>query len=306
MSDATCPRCLKPVLEHEAHDCPMDVIKGVNLSGGVANIDDETMRAHIEHAIRCGFPQVGREREKPQVVALVGSGPSLNDTAEDLRRLIFEGALLITLNGAYHWCIERNLQPRAQIVLDGRESNARFVVPAIPRCNYYLASQCHPNVWKAVEGRENVFVFHAVTNSGTYAEVLDAFYGQGHWLPVTGGTTVATRAIGLLRSGGYMRFHLFGVDSCWKGDEHHALDQPENASDKRLAVTVNPTGRKDLARTFACAPWHLKQAEDFMQFLRFNGHAFRLNVHGDGLLAHVLTSMAQSADSEVEIESVEV
>ncbi len=39
---------------------------------------------------------------------------------EELRQLIFEGALVCTVNGSYSWCIERNIRPSAQVVIDAR------------------------------------------------------------------------------------------------------------------------------------------------------------------------------------------
>lgn len=285
----------------ETMDPRLKVIDGLDLKGS-PNVSDETMAEQIRHAIRQGFPQAKPQPEQPGRIALVGSGPSLNDTLDDLRQLVFEGATVVTVNGSYHWCLEHNIHPKAQVVLDARPDNVRFLQPAVPRCKYFLASQCHADVWASVEGRPDTYVFHAVTNDGTHGDILNAYYGKGHWMPIVGGTTVTSRAISLFRAGGFLRFDLFGIDSCWMGEAHHAFDQPENSADRRVTVTASPSGRPDLARTFECAPWHLKQAEDFLQFLRFNGHKFRLSVHGDGLLAHMLSSLASSSDVTLTIE----
>lgn len=254
------------------------------MAAGEVNTTDAAILANVQSAIRRQHPQVQPCPPKPDRVCLVGSGPSLNDTVEELRQLVFEGAKLVTLNGAYHWCLERNLQPLTQIVLDARPSNARFVEPAIPRCRYVLASQCAPAVWDAVEGREHVWIFHAHAGADTpIAAELDTFYGKGHWCGVGGGVTVATRALVLLRMLGYLRFDLFGIDCCWLDGAHHAFPQPENASDKRIDVTLSTA---EAGRRFTCSPWQLKQLEDFIQLIKMQGHDFLLNVHGDGMLAH--------------------
>lgn len=272
-------------------EATLKVLDGLELHGQI-NTDEATLLQQVGSAIRRGHPQIRPDAVKPDRVCLVGGGPSLVDTEDELRQLLYEGALLVTVNGAYQWCLERNYRPQTQIVMDARASNAKFVQPAIPRCRYVLASQCHPDTWDAVEGRDNVWIFHASAGvEDTLKTLLDTYYG-GEWFGVTGGTTVATRAISVLRTLGYLRFDLFGIDSCVMGGQHHAYAQPENDRDRRVQVTVHPSGHPEHARVFLCSPWHLKQAEDFAQMVRINGHQFLLNVHGDGLLAYMLRSSA--------------
>jgi hypothetical protein len=218
---------------------------------------------------------------------LVGSGPSLAQTEQELVALLREGAKLVTVNAGYHWCLQHNLRPSAQIVIDARAANARFLEPDLPGCIYMLASQCHPTLWEAVEGRTNVWIFHALNEGNTAKDLLDEFY-LGKWDGVAGGTTVATRALVVLRMCGYLRFDLFGIDSCVMEGVDHVLPQPENATDTFYPLKVGPTSRPDLFRRFTVTPWHLKQFEDILQFIRLNGDFLLLNVHGDGLIAYAL------------------
>lgn len=269
----------------------LKVLDGLEIKGMV-NVPDDILLAHVASSIRRGHPQMRPFPTRPERIVLVGSGPSLNDTEDELVQLVHEGALLVTMNGAYHWCLERNLRPQTQILVDARASNARFVVPVVPRCQYVLASQVHPDVWEAVDGRDNVWIFHAVNEPGAVKDELDRYYLK-QWAPVVGGTTVATRAIALLRMCGWLRFDLFGCDSCFIGDQHHAFPQAENDRDRRYRVRVHPSGAPELAREFVCAPWHLKQLECFLQLVKFSGHQFLLNVHGDGLLAYALQSQSE-------------
>jgi hypothetical protein len=268
----------------------LKIFDGVELQGRV-NVADDFLLNNIRHSIRLGYPQIWPQPMKYERIAIVGGGPSLADTFEDLRELVWDGAKLVTVNGAYRYCIDRGLKPSAQVVLDARENNAKFLYPEVSGCRYYLASQCHPDIWAAVEGREQVGIFHAIGEEEGVAETLDEFY-LGSWTKVPGGTTVTMRALSLMRLLGYLRFDLFGVDSCYMGDQGHAYAQPENDKDRRIQFNVHPTDRPDLGRVFTCSPWHLKQLEDFCQLIRVNGQHFRINVHGDGLLAYALQSSA--------------
>lgn len=266
------------------------LLDGVEVLGAV-NTPDDVLLAQVAASIRRGHPQVWPVRPNRERVCLVGGGPSLASTVDELRDLVFAGAKLVTVNGAYQWCVARNLQPKAQIVLDARASNARFVDPDVPSCRYYLCSQCAPATWDAVEGRSHVAIWHDESTAAIKAE-LDQYYRK-RWHAIPGGTTVGTRAIGLLATLGFLRFDLFGFDSCWIDGAHHAYEQPENAQDRRIRLDVHPTGRPDLTRAFEVAPWHLKQLEDLLLMIRTNGERFVLNVHGEGLLAYVLRAGAE-------------
>lgn len=258
------------------------------MASGRMNTDESTILANVSASIRRGHTQWRGGPVRPDRICLVGSGPSLAETDGELRQLIWEGAQLVTLNGAYHWAIDHGFKPNTQIVMDARASNARFVEPAVPKCNYVLASQCAPSVWDAVEGRPHVWIFHPVVKQeGPVSELLDTYYA-GQWVGIGGGTTVATRAIGLLRTAGYLRFDLFGIDCCRFGEAHHALPQPENDGDRYVTVTLSEADRPETVRTFTVAHWHLKQFEDLLTIMKVNGQHFTLTAHGDGMFSYAL------------------
>lgn len=266
------------------------------MASGRMNTDESGLLANIRHAVRQGHPQMRTWPARGERICLVGSGPSLNDTEADLRQAVWDGAQVVTMNGAYHWCIDHGIQPKTQIVMDARPSNARFVEPYVSGCRYVLASQCAPETWAAVQGRSDVWIWHAVVRAeDPITAFLDEFYG-GHWFGVGGGTSVATRALMLLRMAGYLRFDLFGVDCCWIGAEHHALPQPENAGEARMRVAAGDAARPETMRAFDVSAWHLKQFEDFCSVLKVNGHHFSLTVHGDGLLAYIMRTLGQDVE----------
>lgn len=269
-------------------------LSGVTLVGDI-NIDTSTLVANVRSAIRRGLPQVWRVAGlRPDRIVIVGGGPSLHETFHELRALYFEGAKVVALNGSLQWLLERNIRPSAHIILDGREANVSFLTEAVPGCKTYLASQVHPAVFDQAERLGlDVAVFHDGSEPAVN-EILDAYY-LGHWQSVPGGTTVATRAIGLLRMLGYVRFELFGIDSCWsagpEGPLHHAFPQAQNDADSRLTLTID-AGDDCPPRQFLVAPWHLKQLDDFLLFIAKAGGQFVLNVHGEGLLAYALRARA--------------
>lgn len=268
------------------------VLSGVELNGQV-NVAHEEIYENVRSSLRRQLPQIRPQPQQMDRVCLVGGGPSLQSpqVQTELRDLVYEGAVLVTVNGSYQWAIERNLRPQCQIVVDARPGNVRFLIPAVPRCRYILASQCHPTLFDAVSEREEVWIAHPIGSEDPVRPVLDEYYCD-QWFSSGGGTTVTMIAIGILRMVGYLRFDLFGVDSCWMNGEHHAYVQPEN-DHERSRVVETTVGN----RTFVVSPWHLKQLEDFLQLIRVNGDYFLINVHGDGLLAHALRTLAASEET---------
>jgi len=162
-------------------------------------------------------------------------------------------------------------------------------------CRYVLASQCAPETWDAVAHRPDVWIWHAVVKKeDAISAFLDRYYGNA-WFGVGGGTTVATRALTLLRMAGYIRYDLFGIDCCWDGEQHHAMEQPENTADQRLTIQLEDAST-GLMRSFIASPWHIKQFEDFCSVLRLNGHHYAMTVHGDGMLAYAIRTLGHGGD----------
>jgi hypothetical protein len=273
-------------------------LKGFDLDNGKINTEQEVLENNVRYSMRQMLPQAHPQPAQPDRILLVGGGPSLNKTEGELRDLYFSGSKIVTLNGAYAWCLERNLRPSFQIVMDARPSNARFFDPEIPNCTYFVASQVAPETVDKIKNRPRAAIFHAATDGGEMA--LYKEYYLGNVWPIGGGVTVATRALCLLRMLGFLRFDLFGIDSCWLYKQHHAFDQPENQNDKWVRIVLDDTSGLLEQKTFTCSPWHVKQFEDFLHLIRNIGHQFLLNVHGDGLIAYALNIGQDNLNVHVE------
>lgn len=249
------------------------------------NTSDEVLLAQVAQNIRRGLPQAFPHQPNDKTAILVCGGPSLATTEKELAKAVWAGGKIFAVNGAYQWCIDHNLRPSAAIMLDAREFNSRFLREPVEGCKYMLASECHPSTFDVCRGRD-ILLWHACSAGDAGYEVLKEYYfGRVH--PVTLGTTVGIRAISLLRLLGFQLIDIFGLDSCWLDDAHHAYPQPEN-TDLRIPVWLRPQDRDDKASRFECAPWHMKQFEDFLQLIRERGDMFQLSVRGPGLIATAL------------------
>lgn len=258
-------------------------------NNATVNTEDEQITKNVTANLALGLQEVRPFEPQTKELMILAGGPSMNDYADQIKINRKLGMGLVTVNGAYNWCLERNIQPSVQIVLDAREFNKRFVSPAIPGCKYLLASQCHPETVKAVPPAQT-WLWHSGSSDAVKGAIdaYDAAHGKTRdWYPVYGGMTVMLRAFPLLLMLGYSRFQVYGFDSCLMEDAHHGYPQPEN--DTKLVVDVDCGGR-----TFRCHPWMLTQAHEFQEMVRLMlGETCDMQVHGDGLIAQIIKTGSQ-------------
>jgi SAM-dependent methyltransferase len=256
---------------------------------GKVNTEAEIVREHVRAAVARNLPQcVPHGRQDTEVMLLAG-GPSLADHWPQIIAKRKRGALLATVNGTYNEALEHGINPSCQIIIDARQFNARFVVPHVPQCHYFISSQCHPAVFDAAP-KDQTLLWH-MGREPELVKIRDEHYGpRGEsWFPVWGGSTVTLRAFCLLRMLGFWRFQVYGFDSCLMGDKHHAYAQPENDADPVVKVLCGE-------RVFHCTPWHVSQAHEFQDQAKAMGDEVEMVVHGDGLIAHILKTGAELAD----------
>jgi hypothetical protein len=263
------------------------------------NVTDDVILNQVAQNICRHLPQAYPHQSNNETVALVCGGPSLKTTEKELVEAYWAGAKVVAVNGAYQWCIDRNIRPSAMVMLDARQFNSRFVQTPVPGCRYLLAAQCHPDTFDICKDRD-VMIWHCLSAGQAEVDLLSKYYFK-MLNPVTQGTTVAIRAIQLLRMIGFQSFHVFGLDSCWLDDEHHGYAQPENEADKRFVTWLRPEGREDLWCHFTCAPWMMRQTMDFQDLVGKQGDNFRLHVHGNGLIAAILKISAELGSTPITI-----
>jgi len=248
----------------------------------------ENMRRNILENLKGLFKEVEPKETQATEVALLAGGPSL-----DLFKESGWTGPVITVNGAYNWAIENGFKPTAQIIVDPREFNKRFLNPVIPECRYLIGSQCHPSLAKSVP-KDQVLLWHSGDIAIPAIEEFTKTHGDMTCYPVFGGSTVMLRGLMVLTLLGLRKFHIYGWDSCLVENEHHAYPQPENKENKIIEIIVG-------GRIFKCHTWMAMQAQEFIETVK---HMLpddtQLNVVGDGLIAHILKTGAFYGGSSLE------
>jgi len=254
---------------------------------GVLNTPEDKLAENIRTNMAAGWQELTPHGTNDLEIILLAGGPSLNDFEDDIRRRREEGAKLVTVNGTYKWALDRGLKVSAQIVVDGREFNARFTKPVMPDTKYLIASQVDPKVLEGLP-QDRTYLWHA--NMEVTRKTLKELDRPAYM--ILSGSTVILRGLLLLRMLGFRKFHIYGWDSCLMRDAHHAYEQKENDGAPVVETEV-------FGRVFRCHPWMISQAEEFKALVQTFGDLFDLEVYGDGMIAHILKESAKIAENEV-------
>ena len=250
------------------------------------NCPSEDYVRNVRSSILRQLPQVWPKEDQDTVIAIVGGGPSLDNTIDDLIEKHKNGMKVVSVNGTHDYLLDHGIRPSVHFQIDAREFNARFVENWQEKTKYIIASQCHPKVFDNLKGAD-VSIFHCA--SGVVDKKIFDDYYMGNFFSLPGGSTVMLRAIPMMRVLGFKKMEIYGFDSCVVNDEHHAYEQKENDQGPMATVTLD-------GKEFLCYSWMYSQANDFIEMVKAIGHSFELKVHGDGLIAHILQTSADKLE----------
>jgi hypothetical protein len=168
------------------------------------------------------------EKIRDEPLAVVGYGPSLNDTWEKLRDFKY----IISCSGSHKFLLERGIVPTWHNEVDPRKHKIELLGTPHPDTIYLPSSTSHPeyieHLLKHVP-EDHVRMWHVFSNEDDVKRLLP----QGEWA-FTGGSNVALRAMVLGRFFGFINQHLFGIDGSFseKYGKHAAAhpNQPQKHS----------------------------------------------------------------------------
>lgn len=161
---------------------------------------------------------------RPERIAVVCFGPSLNDTWEQVR----DFPVILSCSGAHKFLLERGIVPTIHIEVDPRAHKATLMGPPDPRVEYLIASTCHRAVFDHLEG-QRVKLWHVFDSAAEGVRTLP----HGEWA-MTGGCNVGLRALTIAAFLGFRDLHVFGMDGCEGPSGKHAAahpNQPKGAQD---------------------------------------------------------------------------
>jgi hypothetical protein len=169
------------------------------------------------------------------------------------------------MNNAWRTLVASGIIPDVHVMVDARAENAEFVKGAPKSMRFVVASQCHPDVFDALEeqGSEIVIWHSGHTDNEKLLDILSPWWDEGPkqkpTMLVPGGSTVGLRSLWLAAYSGFRTIHMYGVDSCYDVEgAHHAYAQSLNDGETVVKVV---RGHQE----YHCAPWMCRQANEFVE-----------------------------------------
>lgn len=235
-----------------------------------------------------GYP--GSKPHKEAAVLVCGS-PSMRDNLQQIKDHKRRGARIVSVNNAWRFLVENGITPDTHVMLDARQENAAFVKDAPKSTRYLIASQCHPDVFDALADREVVIWHNGMGDSEVLRNILSPWWDEGpHQRPIVlvpGGGTVGLRSLWLCAFSGYRSIHVYGMDSSFDGDAHHAYPQPLNDGDRVIEVAMGD-------KRYRAALWMVRQSHEFRWHWRdLKREGVTLHVHGRGLIPDIAKNLRQ-------------
>lgn len=218
-----------------------------------------------------------------KTLCIIGGAPSLKKNIGKLKEKLRLGADLMTTNGTLKFLGTKGITPDFHAQFDARPESAEFVNEArsIGSPVYLIGSMSDPSVFDELDCALGMTIlWHGGFDMDEMLKILEPY--QHRPIVIIGGAyTIGLRALSLGYQLGYRKFVLFGLDSSFSGDEHHAYEQRLNDSDKPFSALYQ-------GKTYLCAPWMYRQAMNFEDNYRdLTKLGCKIQVIGEGLIPDI-------------------
>lgn len=256
----------------------------------VCNTADEILTSNIKSACHLDVPWLSQVPEHDGHAVIVGGGPSVKKKLSEIKYRAGLGQHIFALNNSWRYLLDNGIPANAVVMVDARADNAQFI-PDRSDATFYLASQCHPEVWDKAKNL-NTVLWHS------YTEIIDEGLENPEKKPeclVSGGTTVGLSAMALAYALGYRKIHIYGMDSSYQDGEHHAYSQPLNDNERVLDVICHE-------KKFKSAAWMVAQANQFQTLaLQLADLGCIITVSGDGLLPLIARNLEEAGKPDTQM-----
>lgn len=233
----------------------------------------------IKDAIARSIPRIepwpeGRLRDES--IAVVGFGPSLNQTWEQIR----DFKHIITCSGAHKFLIDRGIVPTQHCEVDPRAHKVQLIGEPHKDVEYLIASTCHAAVFDHLKAF-NAKLWHVFDTAEDALRTLP----HGEWA-LTGGCSVGLRAITIARFLGFVNMHLFGMDGNEGESGKHAAAHPMQPQKHSLTTYCDVYGCPDYGTVYKTTPAMLAPAKGLWHELDQMPDVKPV-FYGDSLISHM-------------------
>jgi hypothetical protein len=205
------PKTLDPLAQQVVSYCIPDWLKNEQI-----RVNTATVRGRLQAA----------ESTRPEPIALVNYGPSLNDTWEQIRGFKY----VMTCSGAHKFLTDRGIVPTHHIDVDPRAHKVELLGEPVAGCEYLIASTCHPKLFERLADFD-LKLWHVFDTQEEGLRILP----QGEWA-ITGGCSAGVRTLTIARFLGFTDLHVFGMDGNEGASGKHAGPHPNQPPTSHLTT----------------------------------------------------------------------
>lgn len=246
-----------------------------------ATVDHAKCMENVEANCKLDIPWLDTLDFRGGTAIICGAGPSLKDTVAEVRAAQNNGGIVFACNSAAQFLMGHGILVNYQVVL---EPSAEQLDEMVDAEQHLLASICDPSVFAACK---NPILWHPLIHGiEGHIPAGKSFAGIG------GGYTVTTCVLGIAEALGFEHFHLYGVDSSYRGGSRYMHGA---VNERRLTLPVSHAGVE-----YYC-DYDLKRQIPvfFMLFEALRAKGCTMDVHGSGLFPEVYKSMGAEVDKPI-------
>lgn len=239
--------------------------------------EDDVLLDHVRSAMERDIRHFTPSPQHDHEIVLVGSGPSIRNHVEDIRRLKENGAYLCAIKAAHDFLIGHDIVPHIALMVDPQPHIIKCFQKKRNDVEYFVASQCHPEVFDYFKDA-NVVLWHLLTGKEGEQEAIKGEVALG------GGSTSGMRAMTLAWGMGFRKMHLFGYDSCMINYDPEKNKVQELKVDGSLAKDGEPMKLWISGKTFYCNPAMAAQTTEFEKVMNAFKCQVQVRVWGEGAI----------------------
>lgn len=246
----------------------------------ICNTSDEDIYSNVRANSRLDKKWIQHAEQHDLVAVLCGSGPSLADSIEEIKKHVAGGGIVFAMNAAAGFLNDHGILPDYQVILDARIETADLIGPAK---EYLFASQVHPELFKRVPDARLWQL-----QVGGIDDLLPE-YDKGYAL-IGGAASVGNTATCLAFAMGFRNLEIYGYDSSHRDGKGHAFHQKMNEGDPCAYVDFN-------GKTYLVSLTMKLQAEKFQDTAAaLIASGCKIAVHGDGLLPDMFNAPKETLE----------
>ena len=227
---------------------------------------------NMDHAFSLNLPRL---RVVPvaqtKSLAIIGGGPSLNDTYTDIGKC----DVVMSCGSTHDHLTRLRVRSNYHLECDPALPQVKYYQTNKVGCTYLIASRCHASMFQVLKHKK-VILWHM------WEEDLGREHYRGE-LAIKGAISCVLCALCVAMAMGFKDIHFFGFDSSFpSGDKHHAYDSEESAQ-----MLTTRLGDPETGPQFLTTSTWIAQARTFHDMQKCWGHEFKATIHGNGMIAEM-------------------